>query len=234
MAAKHYIIDAHNVMHKIPEVERLMANGITAARTRFMGMLGDWAVSHRAFRFTVVFDGTAKDVKYSSPNVSILRSGQNKSADELIFDLIRKTHSGAATVVSSDNEITNFARASALDVLPSSDFAEMISEARFTSSERDEKPSHTRLRDFEELRRLFEGAPIEQEAPKSDTEAPKSKAEHKKRPPKEKITDMEMLKMLKGKDFAESRPEAAHEREKPAFASQPEIEEFLRLFSDND
>ena len=234
MAAKQYIIDAHNVMHKLPEVERLMAQGITTARTRFMGILGDYAVSHRACRFTVVFDGTAKDVKYSSPNVSILRSGAVKSADELIFDLIRKTRSGGATVVSSDNEISNFARASALDTMPSAEFADMISCDSAPTRSDAEKPTHTRLRDFEELRRLFEGAPIGQEPPYTTKDAPKRVAERPKRPPKEKITDMEMLKMLKGKDFAEKQPDSDSEREKPAFASRPEIDEFLRLFSESE
>lgn len=234
MAAKHYIIDAHNVMHKIPEVERLMAHGISAARTRFMSMLGDFAVSHRAYRFTVVFDGTAKDVKYSSSNVSVMRSGANKSADELIFDLIRKLHQGAATVVSSDNEIANFARASAQDVLPSVEFAEMISRGNSSAQESDEKPAFTRLHDLQELRRMFEGAPIESEKPNAAPGVSTPPIKRKGRPAKEKISDTEMLKRLKDKDFTETRTASTTKEEKPLFATKQEIDEWLRLFTGNE
>jgi hypothetical protein len=209
-------------MHKLPEVERLMMDGITPARTLFMGILGDFASSRPTCRFTVVFDGTARDVKFSMSNVAILRSGASKTADELIFGLIRKCISNNTVVVSSDNEITNFARASSFDIMSSDTFAQMISSGTVKKNITPEKPRHTKFSDLLELKSIFEGNPI-----------PKEKEPEKPKPQKQQAP-------IKPEDFFNAKPLAKNHadnvttaKEKPARSSRHEIDEFMRLFGES-
>jgi predicted RNA-binding protein with PIN domain len=161
---QHYILDAHNIMHKDATMKRQMDSSLTEARQSLVYLVEGLARKRPDVYFTLVFDGVNAAVASSLRNVVVRETRRFQEADDIIKDLVRReerTH--LATVISSDNEIHNFAKHSGCTVKSSESF---LREARASvsgtkSSPQDkrlatsDKPTHVSRSEMEVMKKLF-------------------------------------------------------------------------------
>lgn len=162
---KHYIIDAHNVIHKSAFLSSQIQISLDVARNSFMQMLSQFSQKYPSYKFTVIFDGK---IGYNSVNSKSIRtfSSFEREADELIKERIAKLKSTKnVIVVSSDNAVASYAKVHACDILTSNDFISLITvqeslpsnNSRAISGKRikSEKPNFTTKKDLDEFKKLF-------------------------------------------------------------------------------
>jgi predicted RNA-binding protein with PIN domain len=164
---QHFILDAHNIMHKDPAMKRLMDVSLTDARQALVSLVESVAQKRADAYFSVVFDGVNAGVASSLRNVVIRETRRFQEADEIIKDLVRREESPRlATVVSSDTEVHNFAKLSGCAVKSSEAFLRELhaSAGRLAKSSPEEKrlavhdkPTHVSRAEIEALKKLFEG-----------------------------------------------------------------------------
>jgi len=122
--ARRWIIDGYNVIHRIPELREALKNGLAAARRSLLARLQD----HRqgsGHQFSVVFDGDAAvwNQEAGPAGVEVLFSRTPSGGDSLIKRLIQaRDHRQELTLVSSDRELQNFAKARGVEVLSAEAF----------------------------------------------------------------------------------------------------------------
>lgn len=140
------IIDGNNLMHKIPHIKDSREAVVEAVRSR--------TVKNVIF----VFDGHGTD----SSNV---RYAGNHTADTVIRDYV-ELNSGnkELTVVSSDNGITDLAKACECNVMKSEDFWKSLSSNDGVTPDKnvnqlynydEEKPSGLSKKDMKEFKKYF-------------------------------------------------------------------------------
>jgi predicted RNA-binding protein with PIN domain len=164
---QHFILDAHNIMHKDPAMKRLMDVSLTDARQALVSLVESVAQKRADAYFSVVFDGVNAGVASSLRNVVIRETRRFQEADEIIKDLVRREESPRlATVVSSDTEVHNFAKLSGCAVKSSEAFLRELraSAGRGAKSSPEEKrlavhdkPTHVSRAEIEALKKLFGG-----------------------------------------------------------------------------
>lgn len=104
----HYewlIIDGYNLLHKVPELARMLGTDIQGARHRLVRRVGETA-HNMARQTTIVFDGreAGSDVALSSKYLEVFFSPGNLSADTVIERLVCKCpNPGKTLVVTSDH-----------------------------------------------------------------------------------------------------------------------------------
>jgi predicted RNA-binding protein with PIN domain len=151
----HYLVDGYNVIHAIPTLKRLLAHDAFSAREQLILHIARLTLKHK-FRCTVVFDGlrspNAPQTALHSP-VHVVFSGK-ASADTHLRSMIEKSGTPAhVVVVSSDREITDFARACSCTTYTSTRFAQML----FAEEERGEEKEQAVLskQQIEEWLKIF-------------------------------------------------------------------------------
>lgn len=104
----HYewlIIDGYNLLHKVPELARMLGTDIQGARHRLVRRVGETA-HNMARQTTIVFDGreAGSDAALSSKYLEVFFSPGNLSADTVIERLVYKCPTpGKTLVVTSDH-----------------------------------------------------------------------------------------------------------------------------------
>jgi len=99
----HYewlIIDGYNLLHKVPELAKMLGTDIQAARHRLVRMVEETA--HNMARQTIlVFDGreAGSDTALSSKYLEVFFSPGNLSADSVIERLVCKIPNPEKTIV---------------------------------------------------------------------------------------------------------------------------------------
>jgi len=108
---RHYIVDAHNLIHKDIELKKLLPNKLELARIKFLELINSFANRYPKFKISVVYDGVLKEVYSEKTNVYIYEAGPYQKADDIIKKFIREEHKTKnCTIASSDLEIIDYAR----------------------------------------------------------------------------------------------------------------------------
>lgn len=162
---KHYIIDAHNVIHKSAFLSSQIQVSLDVARNSLVQMLSQFSQKYASYKFTVIFDGKIGYNSVKNKSIHII-SSLEREADELIKEKVANLKSTKnVIVVSSDNAVISFAKVHACDTLSSQDFLAIINTESETSiskssakprrKTKSEKPNFTTKKDFDEFKKLF-------------------------------------------------------------------------------
>jgi predicted RNA-binding protein with PIN domain len=140
-------IDGFNLLYKFRKTEELMElNKLSRARNLFLEYL-KYYISKKKKKILVVFDGKKEpgiDITSEYYGTIKVIYSLERSADEVIKEIIRKDKNRASNmVVSSDREIINYAKLYGIRVKKSEDFAkevENILKTRNIKPEKEENP----------------------------------------------------------------------------------------------
>jgi len=121
---KHYIIDGNNLIGKIPEFFDIQKKDPQSSRVKLAYLVDNYFSSRKA-KVSLHFDGFPKDaIKLS---IAKIIYSDNESADEKIKIQIEKSKNPKQlVVVTSDNNLAQFARVCSCTVLASDSFAKTI------------------------------------------------------------------------------------------------------------
>jgi uncharacterized protein len=101
----HYLIDGHNLISKLPDINLDDPNDEAKLALR----LKSWVAARQKRRVTLFFDGGVvggKSQELSGGGVTVIFAPANRTADALIIHRLQKVrHPAETTVVSSDQEI---------------------------------------------------------------------------------------------------------------------------------
>lgn len=166
---KIYLVDAYNVMHKIPDLKRMLNSSKDVACESLLVKIDSLKRGGRLRNsFYVVYDGFFESTMATDPNLKIIQS-KGKTADEIIKRHIDKSpNKRNITVVSSDTEVHNYARLNGCEVIESAQFIKTYlstessggsngstSPAKGNPTGKSEKPSHVSRGEVNEMMKLF-------------------------------------------------------------------------------
>ena len=139
-----YILDAYNVIHKIPQLGRLLDRDLRTARDGLTQLCARLAAARCDIsKIILVFDGNSKfnDLpEISFPKIELIFSETGEDADERIISVLEKlAKEKNKCVVSDDNFVRNHARAYESRAISVSEFEKLISGR--TQKTRNKKPS---------------------------------------------------------------------------------------------
>jgi len=123
---KKWLIDAHNVMHKIPDLPRQLKINACAAITTFCDLVQQKCVQN-GVKARLVFDGMPQlmPAKYSYLDLLFSRE---RTADEVIISMLKKPEaSNYWILVSDDREIRHRAFYHRVEILRTDDFLKVSS-----------------------------------------------------------------------------------------------------------
>ena len=147
---KHYIIDGNNLIGKIPAIKKFQKSQKQTSREKLAFLLGRY-FSNQKNSVSLYFDGHINEtIKISG--VKIKYSG-SKTADEKIkLEIEKSKNPRNIIVVTSDNNVAEFARVCSCQVIKSEDFTKKLS----TRSSSDEEQSRIdQINNSEEFKKLF-------------------------------------------------------------------------------
>lgn len=166
---KHYIIDAHNVLHKIPEAKKAaVEKSLAAAHGIVTNAVARLAERFPVYVFTLVFDSPPECISPRS-NITLRGTKRSETADEAIKSIISaELRKGLCVVISSDMSVFQFARKNGCEAQTSEQFLAHIQQLRVqTESARnskstlsgtwnsEEKPAGMSRKDQREFRAMF-------------------------------------------------------------------------------
>ena len=159
---KHYIIDAHNVIHASDVLKAHIVSSYDIARNSLLQMIDSYSKVFPSYKFTAIFDGIIGYISISSPKIKIMSSGE-READELIKTKISKLKSTKnVIVVSSDLEVVGYARVNACEVISAKAFISLLNNptqkkasTSKSKSSKSEKPNTPSKKEVEEFKKLF-------------------------------------------------------------------------------
>ena len=132
------LIDGYNLLFQNPELRKILERDLEEARKLLIDQLEEYA-GKKNIHILVVFDG---DIKMKSRDesrsrVDVCFSISPEKADPLIKRLLEgKKKNEDFTVITSDNEISNYAKLCSIPVTSSQKFAEEISSHSFDEIEK--------------------------------------------------------------------------------------------------
>ncbi len=147
---KHFIIDGNNLIGKMKNLHSLQRKDKQETREKLALILERFFIKKK-IKVTLHFDGFANDPIKTS-GIKIIYS-ENKTADENIKSQIEKSKKRTTLiVVSSDNNIREFARVCSCEVIKSEDFVKQI----LSSQSQDEEVERIKnIDDPDEFKKLF-------------------------------------------------------------------------------
>jgi len=146
----HYIIDGNNLIGRVAVLSNLQNKDKHAAREQLVYILSNY-FSGKKVKITLHFDGF-ENIKINFSAGRIVYSG-NKTADDKIKEQISSAKSRKnLIVVSSDNEIRNYAKACGCILLSIEEFNKLVYSKDPVN---DEEKRIKEMNDIEEFKRLF-------------------------------------------------------------------------------
>jgi uncharacterized protein len=147
---KHFIIDGNNLIGKIKKLSDLQNKDKQSAREQLVYVLNK-IFSGKKLKVSLHFDG------FESGRLNIVKGkifySEKKTADEKIKDQITNTKNRKElVVVSSDNEIRNYARVCGCSLFTSDEFYKDFS---FKNESDDEEKRIREMNNVEEFKKLF-------------------------------------------------------------------------------
>ena len=110
-----YILDAYNVIHKIPSLEKLADKDLRTSREALIHLVTRLAARGDTTKIILVFDGQTQyhDLANSAPpKIKLIYSNTNEDADDRIAVVLESLpERPIRIVVSDDNSVRNHARA---------------------------------------------------------------------------------------------------------------------------
>jgi predicted RNA-binding protein with PIN domain len=145
-----YIIDGNNLIGRIKSLKKLQQNDKQSAREKIAFLIENY-FHKKNLRISLHFDGYPNlPIKISS--AKILYS-MNKTADEKIkAEISSYKNPKNLIVVTSDNNLKEFARVCSCVVISSEEFSEKLSKQYIKDEEEERIKS---INDVEEFKRLF-------------------------------------------------------------------------------
>ena len=126
---RHYIIDGDNLIGKMSKLR----NTPIVARQNLVKLLNSYFAS-TSNNLTLFYDGFEKD--FYPLSKGRIEYSQNKTADFRIRTFIENSSNPKnLTVISSDNEIFNFAKVCSCEAIKSEDFASILSNHKSTKDD---------------------------------------------------------------------------------------------------
>lgn len=145
----HYIIDGNNLIGKIPALMKIQKKDKQSSREKLALMLQRFFLNKKA-NVTLHLDGFAVS-KINAGRIKIIYS-ENITADEKIKNQIEKSKSPRTiTVITSDSNLTQFAKVCSCKVIPSEDFANQLN----NKSQDDEQTIIDSMKNDDEFKKLF-------------------------------------------------------------------------------
>jgi predicted RNA-binding protein with PIN domain len=122
-----WIIDAYNLLFRFPDLREKIRTDLESARNELVRRVERHAAGTKA-KYCLVFDGGhPAPIKTGNPRVSIVFSSIKQTADNRIKQILDEMKRGQeAIVVSSDLEVSGYARTCGAAVRSSHEFAELI------------------------------------------------------------------------------------------------------------
>lgn len=116
-----YIIDAYNLIHKIPTFKNAMEQSLEHSRNLLISFIKAYQ-SSKNIKITLVFDGDeigyVDNAHQSTSRLKIIYSKSPEKADPLIKRLISKVNNKkSVTLISADNDLVNFSKKKGANVL---------------------------------------------------------------------------------------------------------------------
>lgn len=147
---KHYLIDGNNLIGKIPSIKKLQRSNKQASRERVSFLLGRYFAKRKA-SVSLHFDGhPGESIKVSGIKI---KYSENRTADEKIKKEIEKSKNPKnIIVVTSDNNVAEFAKVCSCQVIKSEDFSRQLLN---TDTDDEEKQRIEEIKDNEEFKKLF-------------------------------------------------------------------------------
>ena len=130
-----YILDAYNVIHKIPALESLLDKNLRAARDGLMHLCSR-LIAQRAdlAQIVLVFDGKSayRDLSQHAPvKIKIVFSETPETADEKIVEILEGlSRERDKCVVSDDNFVRNHAKAYAARAVSVAEFERLTQQTK--------------------------------------------------------------------------------------------------------
>jgi len=128
----HILIDGYNFIRQVSELSQHEMQSLEAGRDALINLLAQYKKIKR-HKITVIFDGVLNlsefSPAYQEKGIHIRFSPENKSADDVICEMVKKERD-RAIVVSSDNSILNFATENGSAIILSPDFYEKVQMTR--------------------------------------------------------------------------------------------------------
>ncbi|OGV62129.1 MAG: hypothetical protein A2498_07905 [Lentisphaerae bacterium RIFOXYC12_FULL_60_16] len=140
------LVDAYNVIHRIPALRRALGKNLLAARTALVRRCADWMAGRGDFlKCTLVFDGDSSVMEPGAggaPGVNVVFTRSGETADQRMMAWLQAHQPGMVyQVVSDDREVTDCARRERADVWTVRQFEAMLYRAAGPGlSADDEKP----------------------------------------------------------------------------------------------
>ena len=145
------IIDGYNLLHKVPELARMLGSDIQGARHRLVRMVGETA-HNMARQTTIVFDGreAGSDPALRSKYLEVFFSPGNLSADTVIERLVCKFEDPEKIlVVTSDHAEHDTVSSAGAYTMSSEEFmAKCETDAKRTISKRTPRGKEPKLGDL--------------------------------------------------------------------------------------
>ena len=147
---KHFIIDGNNLIGKIPSIKNLQRNNRQASREKLAFLLGRYFSTGRIM-VSLHFDGHVND-EIKVAGIRIKYSGSKTADDKIKNEIERSKNPKNITVVTSDNNIMQFARVCSCEVIKSENFSKQL----FTHRHSDDEQSRIEeINNLEEFKKLF-------------------------------------------------------------------------------
>ncbi len=145
-----YIIDGNNLIGKIKELQNLQNKDKQAAREK-LAFLTERYFQNKRVKVSLHFDGY-QNTPIRMNSAKIIYS-ENKTADEKIKSEISSSkNTRNVTLITSDNNLREFARVCSCSVILSEEFAQELKKR----SEKDEEERRIQsINDIEEFKRIF-------------------------------------------------------------------------------
>lgn len=145
-----YFIDGNNVIGKFPSVKILEKKDKQLPREKLSFLIERYFINKKV-KVKLFFDGF-QNLPIKVSKIQVLYSN-NKTADELIKNEIEKNKTrGNITVVSSDNNIKEFAKVCGCKILTSEEFI-LLLEKNNNSGEEEERIKN--INNVDEFKKLF-------------------------------------------------------------------------------
>ncbi len=147
---RQYIVDGNNLIGKLPSLKILQKKDKQGSREKLAFMIDNY-FSHKNAKVSLHFDGHPKE-PIRINNASIVYSN-NVTADEMIKNQVDKSKNPRnIIVITSDNNLTEYARVCSSTVINCEDFAKDILHQKDGD---EEKKRIEEMNNNEEFKKLF-------------------------------------------------------------------------------
>lgn len=130
----HYIIDGNNLIGQHDLLKRVQKSDKQFAREKLAFMIGNYFADKKVI-VTLHYDGYPKE-SIKILKAKIVYSGNKTADDNIKYEIEQSKSTAKIIVVSSDNNIKEFARVCGCKVLSSPDFFSMMDQKKINPDEK--------------------------------------------------------------------------------------------------